>query len=936
MARSARVQASDATDFREHVEHSLVTAGSPSAHQGSFIPRQILRSYLTPDRLRKLLARPGDQDAVQNGYLTVFSILFFIGKGVYITYFIPHERYADEHLPFERTDHWPPECQEFFQQFFEAQWKFCPQPLRKLRLNDSRFPQEAIVPIIKCELLKDGFYSNTYKVDIHPEYDLLTDAASGDSDGPTTNTYVLKTCRERDASNHHREVEAYRSLMNQHDVSHLIARFHGSWIQNQTYHMLLEYVSGGTLSDFEKRTKAPSTNEDIVKFWENLVELVKPVSRIHRLPRSDQENKYLQGIHHDIKPANILVTEPAGPSKFDVTFKLADLGLTDFVEMAKTGEELNRRDAHGTQMYSAPECYRDDAFTEKSIIQAEPSKDIWSLGCVFSEAAVWSVLDSDGLEDYRILRTARTSLVPELKDTAYSGCFHDTTKVLDAVTTMHGRVSEERRQNDHIVSNMIMIIDEMLEDKNERPDAMKLLKLFGKALEKAKNLTGAKSRSEKQPDDIDDASFPEPYRTRDLDVFRAYPPELPPEEICGMGLGIASTSPQSPCSFGASTRRNSNGSHPNSWMLQRYHSDYPRNSVASSPQILHRKSTSNHNGRHSSGSGHLFSSGSPTARRNSGKTYEPTLEEDEITPVTNGYPITKRRVSLISQHASNANAAHSSISPPSLPDPITMRNGTGTDIQKKDCPTVSVGKVLAWIAEKKKNHNIAPLEGHENLGRLHGRDQVFLIDNSRTMKDHWDKVKDTLNALGYLVKRSDLDGIDLYFTNSPEEGHSKHMKKLIKVFNGVHPGGECNMKVALGKILERYPERIKEQDKVLFSRKRKKQKWGLSVYVFTDAQWNGHDELCGVHEPIATLVNKLIKHEMLEHHVGIQFIRFGNDAVGARRLERLDSGLRDFGVSKDIVDTEDFDGDVWKMLFGLFDPAYDNDPPRPYPTPGTM
>lgn len=167
------------------------------------------------------------------------------------------------------------------------------------------------------------------------------------------------------------------------------------------------------------------------------------------------------------------------------------------------------------------------------------------------------------------------------------------------------------------------------------------------------------------------------------------------------------------------------------------------------------------------------------------------------------------------------------------------------------------------------------------------------------MKQHWDKVKDTLNALGYLVKRSDLDGIDLYFTNSPEERHSKHTKNLLKVVNSVQPGGQCNMKVALGRILEGYhPERIKEQDKGLFSRKKKKQKWGLSVYVFTDGLWNGHDELCGVHEPIATLVNKLTKHEMLENHVGIQFIRFGNNPTGARRLKRLDSGLREFGVTK--------------------------------------
>jgi hypothetical protein len=31
-------------------------------------------------------------------------------------------------------------------------------------------------------------------------------------------------------------------------------------------------------------------------------------------------------------------------------------------------------------------------------------------------------------------------------------------------------------------------------------------------------------------------------------------------------------------------------------------------------------------------------------------------------------------------------------------------------------------------------------------------------------------------------------------------------------------------------------------------------------------------------------------------------------------------------VHRDIVDTEPYNGDVWKMLLGPFDPALDNDP----------
>ena len=33
-------------------------------------------------------------------------------------------------------------------------------------------------------------------------------------------------------------------------------------------------------------------------------------------------------------------------------------------------------------------------------------------------------------------------------------------------------------------------------------------------------------------------------------------------------------------------------------------------------------------------------------------------------------------------------------------------------------------------------------------------------------------------------------------------------------------------------------------------------------------------------------------------------------------------------MHRDVVDTEDFDGDVWKMLIGPLDPVFDNDFPN--------
>jgi hypothetical protein len=124
----------------------------------------------------------------------------------------------------------------------------------------------------------------------------------------------------------------------------------------------------------------------------------------------------------------------------------------------------------------APEYCRDEAhtFLESTIFEAKPSQDIWSLGCVWSEAAVWSVLGREALNEYRRDRVVATDRVERLRSTAYSGCFHDGEKVISTVLTMHNRVREERRRNDFVVHDIVTIIEDMLEEASSRPDAMQI------------------------------------------------------------------------------------------------------------------------------------------------------------------------------------------------------------------------------------------------------------------------------------------------------------------------------------------------------------------------------------------------------------------------------------------------------------------------------
>lgn len=62
----------------------------------------------------------------------------------------------------------------------------------------------------------------------------------------------------------------------------------------------------------------------------------------------------------------------------------------------------------------------------------------------------------------------------------------------------------------------------------------------------------------------------------------------------------------------------------------------------------------------------------------------------------------------------------------------------------------------------------------------------------------------------------------------------------------------------------------------------------LSLYILTDGVWQPG---CTLVTEIKTLVSLLQEHKLSNKHIGIQFIRFGNDPRGTRRLQKLDSGL---------------------------------------------
>ncbi|KAI1577344.1 SPS1 Serine threonine protein kinase [Pyrenophora tritici-repentis] len=710
---ATRAAPNELRDFLDQLKQWTLFAANQSLPAGgrAFISIHQLKRYLDKERLRKLLCyvqrTSHNQEVIQDKYIVVFAILLKIGKGAYISHFTSHDSLADDRLPFEHPNGWFGESTSFFEEFYKAQWPFCAKRLERGRFTDKCVPEEMVIPFKRMEVLKQGPNSTVFRVEVFPEYNYLT---QDEHDKPTTNVFILKSCRSNRRKFYDNEVETYRALSNHPtggDALQYIAHFYGSWTQGDTCNILREYVGGGTLTEYFNKTEPPMSKEHILKFWENFIQITKPIASIHHYPDPANAHSYQQGLHNDIKPDNILVSEPYGESPYDVFFKLSDLGLAGYVLASDSDHEVHSRDVHGTQMYSAPEYFRGegDSFKRQSIKQANPSKDIWSLACVLSEAATWSVFGAKGWIDYHDKRKTATSAVPSIRNTAYSGCFHDGTKVLPVVRTQHREVIHKRRINiDGIMPEVIHTIEKMMGHKDYRPTALAVYEHITEALDLARPL--------------------EPTAVTQSPAQRSPPP-------------------------------------------------------------------------------------------------------------------------------------------------------------------------------------------------------IFLIDDSNSMKKHWEQVRRVFEALAYLVKELDPDGIELRFTNNCSlDDRSKDQRNLIRTLKRVTPSGQCQMGLALSKILPRYPQN--QPDKRSSWRPAPAEKTGMNIYIFTDGVWSKENNCVETTvQHIELLVDKLVQSGQLQG-VGIQFIRFGDDQVGRERLDFLDNdGLQNYRVATDVVDTEPATGNVFKMLLASTDRSWD-------------
>ena len=793
-------------------------------------------------------------------------------------------------------------------------------------------------------------------------------------------TFVLKTYNTPDAERYYRnEVNGFWNLSRGGGNNPNIIGFYGSFVRNGTFNVLLEYADRGTLAQYFDTVEPPSSGEDILKFWRELSKTLGALTAIQSVQPYDSvmssASPLFQGYpsaftlhgdfanvsrwHQDLKPSNLLVKSRRGGSPYGCEVKIADLGLSHFKKHVPSQGEAIDKDAYGTRAYGrlrsqnpsdlnvadgslgAPECYRADSDVEKIPILIKQSVDIWSLGSIFSAAAVWVVHGKGGLSEYSRRRRAETAPIHDFRD---GDCFHDGERVLETVTKIHRDLADDIRPSDHVTGAMVnMVMQDMLVESEFRISA-KILYHKTKGI-----LQEAETKLRRPASYTDTGSL---FGTMVRSPPRT-PPELPPGHDPHNSRKSQRQHLPSRTYTGSlmNTSYNGNEAH-NQEPVDDIFGKGPYQQAHDSGWKISRPSPGRLNLSHEdqdqfsephlnldfSGHGHLQDNPSSSFWHERQFTYRrPRRTPSGFVPgaeTRNGLDTSSQDIEEINDHSQQftavpRGATRSSTSKlvqdPRLSSPagqhrpiITSRmRPPRLDLCNVPLPVatkqsrppayLSVTHAQQWKSDRKQ-HRPAKLPHGDHLADLKDRDhvsqrcadcsqtnkysQIFLIDNSSSMGVFRKEVCDLFALLAYVVKRTDPDGIELRFTMSPERrAKARDTGPLLRTLDTAPFSGESNIRTQLGEILQDYHAKLRDQKptRSLFGRLRSPRPVRRqNVYIFTDGVWQPN---CDATDLIRKLVKSLDENSMEREQFGIQFIRFGNDPEGVNRLNHLDSGL---------------------------------------------
>ncbi|KAK3313292.1 kinase-like domain-containing protein, partial [Apodospora peruviana] len=261
------------------------------------------------------------------------------------------------------------------------------------KVEHYNFADKIILPFIEdsSDSSTEGGFSNVWRVKIHRAHHNQCP-----SKNPTDNpSYAIKRLQKNDEKAFKDEVQALKRFSDKHHY-HLINLLMTYHYRGQ-YHLVFPWADGNLLDFWKKYPHHDFPPRDwnfaqwVARQWLAVVEGLQAIHKAptssSSLPRSetyDPNDPRSHGRHGDMKPENILWFKSGHQYLQDPDdlglFVISDFGLTRF-HRSKTVDQVSPTHLARTPTYRPPECD-----VSKTISQ---SYDIWTLGCVLLEFAIW-------------------------------------------------------------------------------------------------------------------------------------------------------------------------------------------------------------------------------------------------------------------------------------------------------------------------------------------------------------------------------------------------------------------------------------------------------------------------------------------------------------------------------------------------------------------
>lgn len=159
------------------------------------------------------------------------------------------------------------------------------------------------------------------------------------------------------------------------------------------------------------------------------------------------------------------------------------------------------------------------------------------------------------------------------------------------------------------------------------------------------------------------------------------------------------------------------------------------------------------------------------------------------------------------------------------------------------------------------------------------------------MRPRRPQVEAVVELLSTLTQPYDPDGLDLYLSTESGKLRPKTPEKFLQYLRERPAYGLPDFRQRFANIIENYQSKFGKSNWKKLRHPNStpsRNPRPLSLYVLTDGVW---DPKCTLITEIQNLVALLQDYKLPNKHVGIQFIRFGNDPEGKKRLKKLDAKL---------------------------------------------